>query len=66
MPTATKSVTELPAWEGLSAHFRKVAGLHLRESQDPKRERLTAEAAGLYLDNSKNRITDETPGLLVQ
>jgi glucose-6-phosphate isomerase len=69
MPTATKSVTELPAWNGLSAHFQKVARLHMRElfARDPKRgERLTAEAAGLYLDYSKNRITDETLGLLLQ
>ena len=55
MPTATKSATELPAWKALSAHLQKVDGLHLRElfAQDPKRgERLTAEAAGLYLDYS--------------
>src|SRR4051812_17363572 len=67
MPTATKTVTELPAWKALSAHFQKVDRLHLREffAQDPKRgERLTAEAAGIYLDYSKNRITDETLGLL--
>jgi glucose-6-phosphate isomerase len=69
MPTATKSVTELPAWNCLSAHFQKVARLHMRDlfAQDPKRgERLTAEAAELYLDYSKNRITDETLGLLLQ
>ena len=69
MATATKSVTELPAWNALSAHFQKVGRLHLRElfAQDPKRgERLTAEAAGLYLDYSKNRITDETLALLLQ
>src|SRR5258708_1516131 len=69
MPTDTKSVTELPAWNTLSAHFQKVGRLHLRElfAQDPKRgERLTAEAAGLYLDYSKNRITDETLDLLMQ
>jgi glucose-6-phosphate isomerase len=69
MPTATKTVTELPAWKALSAHFQKVGRLHLREffAQDPKRgERLKAEAAGLYLDYSKNRITDETLNLLLQ
>ena len=63
MATATKTVTELPAWKALSAHFQKIDRLHLRElfAQDPKRgERLTVEAAGLYLDYSKNRITDET------
>ena len=70
MPTAaTKTVTALPAWKALSAHFQKVGRLHLRElfAQDPKRgERLTAEAAALYLDYSKNRITDETLNLLLQ
>jgi glucose-6-phosphate isomerase len=69
MPTATKSATELPAWKALSAHLQKVDGLHLRElfAQDPKRgERLTAKAAGLYLDYSKNRITDETLALPLQ
>jgi glucose-6-phosphate isomerase len=69
MATATKTVTELPAWKALSAHFQKIDRLHLRElfAQDPKRgERLTVEAAGLYLDYSKNRITDETLALLVQ
>ena len=69
MATATKTVTELPAWKALSAHFQKIDRLHLRElfAQDPKRgERLTVEAAGLYLDYSKNRISDETLALLLQ
>src|SRR6266850_4763367 len=69
MATATKTVTELPAWKALSAHFQKIDRLHLRElfAQDPKRgERLTVEAAGLYVDYSKNRITDETLALLLQ
>src|SRR6201997_4974475 len=69
MATATKTVTELPAWKALSAHSQKIDRLHLRElfAQDPKRgERLTVEAAGLYLDYSKNRVTDETLALLVQ
>ena len=69
MATATKTVTELPAWKTLSAHFQKIDRLHLRElfARDPKRgERLTVEAAGLYLDYSKNRITDETLALLLQ
>jgi glucose-6-phosphate isomerase len=69
MATATKAVTELPAWKALSAHFQKIDRLHLREifAQDLKRgERLTVEAAGLYLDYSKNRITDETLALLLQ
>jgi len=69
MATATKTVTGLPAWKALSAHFQKIDRLHLRElfAQDRKRgERLTVEAAGLYLDYSKNRITDETLTLLLQ
>src|ERR1700761_7426062 len=69
MATATKTVTELPAWKALSAHSQKIDRLHLRElfAQDPKRgERLTVEAAGLYLDYSKNRITDDTLALLLQ
>jgi glucose-6-phosphate isomerase len=69
MPTSTKAVTELTAWKALSAHYQKVDRLHLRElfAQDPKRaERLTAEAAGIYLDYSKNRITDETIDLLLR
>ena len=69
MPTSTKAATELSAWKALSAHHQKVDRLHLRElfAQDPKRgERLTAEAAGIYLDYSKNRITDETLNLLLQ
>src|SRR6201988_395770 len=69
MATATKTATELPAWKALSAHFQKIDRLHLRElfAQDPKRgERLTVEAAGLYFDYSKNRITDDTLALLLQ
>jgi glucose-6-phosphate isomerase len=58
-----------PAWKALEAHHEKVRELHLRSlfAQDPKRgERLSAEAVGLYLDYSKNRITDETLDLLLQ
>ena len=61
--------TERPAWKALEAHYRKVRDLHLRKlfGDDPGRgERMNVEAAGLYLDYSKNRITDETLGLLVQ
>ena len=56
------------AWKALEQHYAEIAGTHLRElfAADPRRgERLTAEAAGLYLDYSKNRITDETMRLLV-
>ena len=58
-----------PAWKALAAHYRYVRRIHLRElfAADPKRgERLTLEAAGLYLDFSKNRVTDETLRLLVR
>jgi len=69
MTATNPSVTTLGAWKALEAHHEKVSGLHLRElfSSDPKRgERMTAEAAGVYLDYSKNRITDETLKLLLQ
>jgi glucose-6-phosphate isomerase len=59
----------LPAWTSLQSHYEKVKGLHLRQlfAEDPKRgERLAVEGAGVYLDYSKNRITDETLTLLIQ
>ncbi|MBV8150773.1 MAG: glucose-6-phosphate isomerase [Candidatus Eremiobacteraeota bacterium] len=58
-----------PAWAALRAHYQKIAGTHLRQlfADDPKRgERMALDAAGVYLDYSKNRITDETLGLLFQ
>src|SRR3954469_10604702 len=60
---------ETRAWQDLQAHFEKLRDLHLRDlfAQDPERgERLVAEGAGLYLDYSKNRVTDETIALLLQ
>jgi glucose-6-phosphate isomerase len=60
---------ERKAWQALERHHAEIAGRHLRElfAEDPGRgERLTAQAAGLYLDYSKNRITDETLRLLVE
>src|SRR5438552_5266584 len=69
MEPKTKSLTERPAWNALVAHHQNVRELHLRKlfEDDPKRgERLTVEAVGLYLDYSKNRITDETLKLLLQ
>ncbi len=63
-----KPLTSLKAWKDLKTHARAVAKVHLRAlfADDPKRgERLTAEAAGLFLDYSKNRITDETIKLLL-
>jgi glucose-6-phosphate isomerase len=67
MPTTP--LRQRPAWKALEQHHSEISGRHLRElfAADPGRgERLTAEAAGLYLDYSKNRVTDETLGLLLQ
>jgi glucose-6-phosphate isomerase len=64
----TTPLRSRPAWTALAEHYEKVRDAHLRElfAADPGRgERMTAEAAGIYLDYSKNRITDETIGLLV-
>jgi hypothetical protein len=62
-------LTQRQAWKALEAHHKNVREFHLRKlfADDPKRgERMTAEALGLYLDYSKNRITDETLKLLLQ
>jgi glucose-6-phosphate isomerase len=62
-------LTALPEWAALAAHFPRVRGFHLRTlfADDPARgERLAAEAAGLYLDYSKNRVTAETLALLIR
>ncbi len=64
----TPPLRERAAWRALGAHHDDIAGTSLRElfDTDPDRgERLTAEAAGLYLDYSKNQVTDETMDLLV-
>ena len=64
----TTTVSPQAAWQALDKHYREIHELHLRElfAKDPGRgERLTAEAAGLYLDYSKNRIDDETLRLLL-
>ncbi|MGA8572730.1 MAG: glucose-6-phosphate isomerase [Desulfobaccales bacterium] len=69
MTTGMAPLTERPAWKALEAHYQQVRELHLRKlfGDDPGRgERLTAEAVGLYLDYSKNRVTGETLKLLVQ
>jgi glucose-6-phosphate isomerase len=63
------SITADPAWLALEAHHRVIRDRHLRElfAEDPKRgERMQAEAAGIYLDYSKNRITGETMRLLFE
>ncbi|HEX3992422.1 MAG TPA: glucose-6-phosphate isomerase [Acetobacteraceae bacterium] len=63
------TVNQQSTWNSLKDHQTKIEGLHLRQmfADDPGRgERLTAEAVGIYLDYSKNRVTDETMRLLVQ
>ena len=60
---------ERKAWQALERHYAEISGTHLRDlfAADPARgERLTAEAVGIYLDYSKNRITDETLALLTE
>jgi len=70
MQTATKlaPLVERAAWKGLQAHSQQIREKHLRDlfAADPARgERFSAEAAGIFLDFSKNRITDETLKLLI-
>ena len=58
---------QAPAWQVLERHYAEIGDAHLRDlfAADPERgERLVADGAGLYLDFSKNRITDETLMLL--
>ena len=74
MAARAEAITRRPApkrqaWKDLGAHYKKVGETHLRQlfADDPKRgERLTVEAVGLFLDYSKNRITDETVKLLIR
>ena len=68
-PRIEQSEIKREAWQALESHYKKVSKLHLRElfDKDPERgERMTAAAIGLYLDYSKNRITDETLKLLLR
>jgi glucose-6-phosphate isomerase len=68
-PQVLEPLTKRKAWKALQTHYDKVRALHLRKlfADDPKRgERMTAEAVGLFLDYSKNRITDETVKLLIE
>jgi glucose-6-phosphate isomerase len=67
--TGTDPLTRRPAWQAIEAHYQQMKEVHLRTlfAQDPARgERLVAEGAGLVLDYSKNRVTDETLRLLLQ
>ncbi len=69
MATDIKPLTQRPAWKTLAAHHQQIQKLPLRKlfAEDAKRgQRFTAEAAGLFLDFSKNRITDQTLKLLLQ
>jgi glucose-6-phosphate isomerase len=69
MTTPIKPLTQRPAWKALAAHHKQIQKLHLRKlfADDPKRgEKFTAEAGGLFLDYSKNRVTEKTLKLLLQ
>ena len=69
MKTIAKPLTQRPGWKSLASHSKQIGKLHLRElfAQDAKRGQLfTAEAAGLFLDYSKNRITEKTLKLFLQ
>jgi len=69
MTAGIARLTTRPAWKALADHYERVRGLHLRRlfADDPGRgERMAVGALGLYLDYSKNRVTDETLRLLLQ
>src|SRR3954465_7224861 len=66
---ASRKTKEPAVWKTLTTHYKKISKLHLRElfAKDPKRgARMSTEAVGLYLDYSKNRVTDETLKLLIK
>ena len=66
MPTPLR---ERSAWKALEKHHAEIESRHLRDlfDEDPSRgERLTVEGVGLFRDYSKNRVTEETMGLLIQ
>ena len=68
MTSTSTPLPQLAAWQALDVHARQIRELHLRQlfADDPKRgERMAVDALGIYLDYSKNRITDESLGLLV-
>jgi glucose-6-phosphate isomerase len=67
--TTVTPLTQRAAWKALQGHFDEIRDVHLRTlfADDPGRgERMTAEGAGLFLDFSKNRVTDDTMRLLCQ
>src|SRR5882757_7692330 len=68
-PPAKKRAVKRSAWKALESHYKTVSEVHLRQlfADDPERgQRMAVEAVGLYLDYSKNRVTDETLKLLLQ
>ncbi len=68
MTTDVTPLTQRPAWKGLEEHYQSARNLHLRAlfAEDPQRgARFAVEAAGIYLDYSKNRVSDETMRLLL-
>jgi glucose-6-phosphate isomerase len=68
-PITRKRAATQSAWKALALHYKTISKLHLRElfAEDARRgERMTVEAEGLYLDYSKNRVTDETLTLLLE
>src|SRR5436189_811071 len=69
MKSAIKTLNRRPAWKALGTHYKEMSNWHLRDlfaDNAQRGERLTAEAVGLYLDYSKNRITEETVRLLTE
>ena len=67
--SASRPAVKRSAWSELASHYKTLSKLHLRQlfAEDPKRgQRMAIEAVGLYLDYSKNRVTDETVNLLIQ
>ncbi len=69
MTTKSTPLSERPAWKALGVHHQKIQGVQLKQlfADDPGRgDRFTLDAAGIFLDYSKNRITDETLTLLIQ
>src|SRR5258705_1294521 len=68
-PLVKKRAVRHPAWKALASHYKTISKMHLRQlfEEDPKRgQRMAVEAVGLYLDYSKNRVSDETLKLLLQ
>ena len=69
MTTDKLTLTNRPAWKSLKSHYEKTRDIHLRQlfADDPNRgQHMATESLGIYLDYSKNRITDETIQLLVK